>query len=206
LTRPPEAFAADLERSKNALEDAIGTTATGYRAPCFSLDRQRLDRVQSMGFGYDSSRIDFSSHPLYGHLDMDGYRPLSPSVFRRHDFFEFQVSTLRFWGKNIPVSGGGYLRILPWALMRRLVARYLRGQELYVLYIHPFELSPQASPPLPRDVPLPARVRFRLGRRTTPDKLRKLIALLRQNGYRFMTFSQLRTELLAQTNDAAIPS
>ena len=199
LTMKPAEFSEDLHRSKSTLEDAIGMPAIGYRAPCFSLDRPRLDLVQAAGFDYDSSRILFGDHPLYGTLDLRDYSEVSANIFRKHTFFEFQVSTLPLWGKDIPVSGGGYIRLFPWLLMRRLIRRYLRAGELYVLYIHPFELSPQASPPLPPGIRWPTRIRFRAGRSSVPRKLSMLIRLLQDNGYRFTTFAALREELLRQT-------
>jgi polysaccharide deacetylase family protein (PEP-CTERM system associated) len=200
LTMSPEGFAADLRRSKDALEGALGARVAGYRAPCFSLDRKRLDLVREAGFTYDSSRILFSGHPLYGTLDLGGFEPLSANIFRKGPFFEFQVSTLARFGRNIPVSGGGYLRLLPWPLMRCLVTSYLRRNELYVLYIHPFELSPRPSPPMPNDAPWAARARFRHGRRSTPGKLRRLLALLKKKGVRFTTFADLRNELLQRSS------
>ena len=159
-----EQFAEDLRKSKDVLEEVIGVPAAGYRAPCFSLDRQRLDLVEAAGFDYDSSRILFRSHPLYGTLDLQGFQEACPNIFRRNDFFEFQVSTMTLLKQNIPVSGGGYLRIFPWLLMRRLIHAYLRSGELYVLYIHPYELSPQPSPKLPANLPMRSRVRFKMGR------------------------------------------
>ena len=197
LTMTCDEFAADLRRTKDTVENALGAPVIGYRAPCFSLDRHRLDLVEAAGFGYDSSRILFSGHPLYGTLDMQGYQEIRPSVFCRDRFFEFQVSTLPILGRDVPVSGGGYLRIFPWAIMRRMVRSYVSRGELYVLYIHPYELSPGPNPALPRGVPWRSRLRFGLGRRGVAQKLVALIELLRASGYRFATFAQLRQELLA---------
>lgn len=198
LTMTLSEFSSDLQRSKKTLEDAIGSRVQGYRAPCFSLDRERLDQVQVAGFDYDSSRILFENHPLYGTLDMRDFTKLSQNIYHNNAFFEFQISTLSLLGKNIPVSGGGYIRLLPWFLMRRLIKSYLRQNELYVLYVHPFELSPQPSPPLPTDTRLSARIRFRKGRCSVATKLLALIGLLKKNGYRFTTFAKLQQELPKQ--------
>lgn len=191
-------FSRDLRRAKKALENIIRMPVQGYRAPCFSLNRDRLDQVHAAGFEYDSSRILFAEHPLYGRLDLDGYLELSPNIYRNDTFFEFQVSSHPFAGRNFPVSGGGYIRIFPWFLMRRLIKSYLQQNELYVLYIHPFELSPQPTPSLPIGTQWPTRIRFKLGRSSVMGKLSALIDLLMADGCRFMTFSKLRQELLAQ--------
>lgn len=196
LTLSVEEFASDVKRSKDAVEQKLGRAVEGHRAPCFSLDRARLDIVQELGFSYDSSRIQFSSHPLYGTLDLTGYESVRPWVYQRGGFFEFEVSTTRLGRHTIPISGGGYLRLLPWRVMHRLLTRYLEHESLFVLYIHPFELSRQADPRLPDGTGWPTRVRFSRGRSHTEQRLRMLIALLREKGFSFTTFAQLRNEIL----------
>jgi polysaccharide deacetylase family protein (PEP-CTERM system associated) len=196
LTMTPAEFAADLTRSKSEMENTLGQTVAGYRAPCFSLDRPRLEQVRQAGFTLDSSRIDFGMHPLYGTLDMQGFAAIEPSIYRQVDFFEFQASTLGLGNKQIPVSGGGYLRIFPWMVMKPLIKSYLKTQSLYVFYIHPFELSRESMPPMPPGVPWHNRFRGSWGRSSVRRKLKALIALLKRHGYRFSTFADLRQELL----------
>ena len=114
MTLGIDEFRADLHRSRDVMKEINGERGFGYRAPCFSLDRERLDIVRDSGFAYDSSRIDFGSHPLYGSIDMHGYDNLSEAVYRSGEFMEFEATTLSVLGKNIPISGGGYLRLFPW--------------------------------------------------------------------------------------------
>lgn len=192
------AFEEDLKRSKKVLEDAIGMPVQGYRAPCFSLDRKRLDLIRKTGFGFDSSYIPFEAHPLYGKIDMTGFPIPFPGIYRDNDFFEFELSTLSIAGKNIPISGGGYLRIFPWFLMGSLIRSYLKEHNIYVLYIHPFELSTRPAVSLPEKVGRATRLRFNLGRSSTRSKLSKLILLLKSKGFRFTTFRELRKELLSK--------
>ena len=168
----------------------------GYRAPCFSLDRERLDLVEKSGFEYDSSRIDFSMHPLYGTIKMDDYLALSNNIFRKNNFFEFQVSTLSMLKRTIPVSGGGYIRIFPWIIMKRLVQKYIMNNDLYILYIHPFELSNRNTPSVPDSTSWKTKFRFGYGRDSVSNKINLLIRLLKDNGYQFVTFSELKTKLL----------
>ena len=196
LTLSTADFANDLTRSKHELEDATGVQVDGYRAPCFSLDRERLDLVRDAGYLYDSSRIDFASHPLYGTIDLHGFQQAAPWAYRREGFCEFQVTTKSVFGKQLPISGGGYLRIFPWLVMRRWVGQHASSGELYAFYIHPFELSRRENPTMPPGTRWQHRLRFGLGRNSVARKLERLIQLLQNVGYSFATFETVRRELL----------
>jgi polysaccharide deacetylase family protein (PEP-CTERM system associated) len=196
MTMSPQAFQDDLNRCLKAMQEINGESGFGYRAPCFSLDRERLNIVKESGFIYDSSRIDFGNHPLYGSIDMEGYDPNGSFVYQQEGFLEFEVSTLPVLGKNIPISGGGYLRLFPWTLMKRLVTRHLLKNELYILYIHPFELSKLATPKTPESTSLTTQFRFGHGRNQVIDRIKRLIDLLYDHGYEFTTFRSLHKEIM----------
>jgi peptidoglycan/xylan/chitin deacetylase (PgdA/CDA1 family) len=191
-----QTFESEVQSCKHELEDVLGKPVLGYRAPCFSLDRERLDVLAKVGFKYDSSRILFGEHPLYGELDVAGFQERLPGVYCYGEFFEFEISTVPFFGKRIPVSGGGYLRIFPWAAMKMLLNRYLAHQDLYVLYIHPFETSSRPNPVMPRGTSRASQFRFSLGRGSVFTKLGALITMLKAHGFEFTTFSALRERVL----------
>ena len=186
----------ELYRSKETLEQVFGGPVEGFRAPCFSFDRDRLELLPQMGYSYDASRILFELNSRYGTMNMDGFRQLSKNIFERNGFFEFQMSTQRFLRQEFPVSGGGYLRMFPWVFMKILLKRFIANNELYTLYIHPYELSDRGAPPFPAGTGFLKKVRFSLGRRSVVDKISKLAAILRNAGFKFTTFSALRRELM----------
>ncbi|MEQ8532030.1 MAG: polysaccharide deacetylase family protein [Imperialibacter sp.] len=200
LLQTPEVFRADIRSAIQTLRQVTGERTLGYRAPCFSLDRERLDIIREEGFVFDSSKINFSSHPLYGDLNVSGFQSQESGIYFQDSFFEFEVSTLHFLGRNIPVSGGGYLRIFPWSLMRKFLEVYLRYQQFYVLYIHPFELSQVKNPIFPQDTSLLTRARFSAGRKGVGDKLRRLIDLLLAKNFEVVTFGKLRESLLTKSS------
>lgn len=195
LTLSAVDFEKDIIKSKKEIEDIIGKEVFGYRAPCFSLDDKKLDLVKKNGYKFDSSKIDFGNHPLYGNLDMGSYKKLSNNIYKKDDFFEFQVSTHPIFGKNIPVSGGGYVRIFPWLIMKKMISKYLGNNEIYVFYIHPFEFSKKESPNF-KNISFANKSRFNLGRSSVELKFNKLINLLKQNNFEFTTFSELRNQLI----------
>ena len=196
MTMNEDTFKKDIQRCYEVMAEINDGGNFGYRAPCFSLDRKRLEIIKELGFSYDSSRIEFDDHPLYGSLDMSGFNLHEERIFRHDNFFEFEVSTVSILGKNIPISGGGYLRIFPWIVMKQLIKKYLNQNELYVLYIHPFELSQLAAPNLPSSTSNLTKFRFDYGRSKVIYKIKKLIDLLDKNGYEFSTFSKIRNEII----------
>ena len=121
------------------IEQAAGVAVTGYRAPSFSITRQSLwamDVLAGEGFTYDSSIFPVR-HDFYGIPDA----PRSP--FRHGGMVECPMSTFRVGSTNMPVGGGGYLRIFPYwytaAGIRRLWAQGLP----LITYIHPWEVDPE---------------------------------------------------------------
>jgi polysaccharide deacetylase family protein (PEP-CTERM system associated) len=120
------------------------------------------------GFRYSSSVYPIA-HDLYGVPDAPR-RPFCPQP----GFVEIPLTTVRLCGRNWPSAGGGYFRLLPYALTRSALRR--AATELgtgCVFYLHPWEIDPEQ----PRQSQAPFRSRFRhylnLGR--TEGRLRRLL-------------------------------
>jgi polysaccharide deacetylase family protein (PEP-CTERM system associated) len=190
LTLSRKAFIGDLNRSKGDLEDITGSEIVGYRAPCFSLNNELFEELKKIGFYYDSSAINFTKHPYYGNIDLSSFRKKIDNVYQLDAMTEFELPTTRIFGNTIPISGGGYLRIFPWWLMNKLISDYVKKNQTYFLYIHPFELSKKALPKV-NDLSLLKNFRFKYGQSSTAIKLIKLISLLKSNEYEFVTFKSL---------------
>ena len=139
LTR--EAFREDCDRALTALDKAGIGQVRGYRAPSFSITpsvHDYLDILQDCGFAYDCSIFPIH-HPRYG-------QPTSPrKPFRLSDdpgaLVVVPMPTWRFFGVNVPYSGGGYLRLLPWPAFK-LLRKLAWGQGVpCIVYLHPWELD-----------------------------------------------------------------
>lgn len=185
-----EHFRSATLAGKQQLEAAFHTQVSGYRAPCFGLDEEKLDIVRQLGFRYDSSRMDFPAARHVKHLDMTSYRELRPGIFRKGEFYEFSLSCQRLFGQNYPISGGGYVRLGSWNFVLPLLRSYLREQDYYVFYLHPFELSRQHQPEL-AGLKLYDQYYLHRGLLTYRRKVEAIISLLRTLGYRFVTFDEL---------------
>lgn len=141
----PEEFRTDVERAKKTLEDLTGTPVLGYRAPSFSFTTESLwapDVLLDLGLRYDSSVFPVRD-ALYGLPDAARF----PYVIRERDgkkLVEFPITTTPVFGRNLPLGGGGYLRMLPYLYMRWGMRRVNRDeQQSALVYIHPWELDPE---------------------------------------------------------------
>ncbi len=188
-----EQFIEETREAKTMIEAAAGAPVTGYRASCFTMERDKLDAIRQLGFTYDSSKIRFAQHPLYRNLDLIGFEQPEDLVYVERDFSEYEIPTLELFGYSIPISGGGYLRLFPFWLLRILLRLYARKHENFTIYVHPFELT-SAKLPLPEELGRATRFRCLVGRRGNLKKLQKVIRWLKKRGARFTTLEADRRE------------
>ncbi len=186
-----EEFEAQITEAKAKLEDMIGKEIIGYRAPCYAIDDERYKIVQKVGFKYGSSKMDVPGHPLYGKLDLSEFKQPVKGIYTKEGMTEFALNTQKFCGKHIAISGGGWIRLLPWnTLMKPLIKKYLKDAESYILYIHPFELSKKMMPKVP-DTSLLTNVRARRDLGKMDGRIIELIRLLREAQFQFDTFADI---------------
>jgi polysaccharide deacetylase family protein (PEP-CTERM system associated) len=138
----PQAFRADLWRAQAAIADAIGERVRAYRAPSFSITPRSLwalDVLIEEGFTLDSS-IYPTHHDRYG---VPG-ASLAPHCIERDEgaLWEFPPPVWRFCGYPLPVGGGGYFRLFPYALTRHALQRINAAGRPFAAYLHPWELDP----------------------------------------------------------------
>jgi len=150
-----EAFDADIRRAKGILEDLTGSEVTGYRAPSFSIGVGNLWAFECLaraGYRYSSSIYPIR-HDHYGMPDSPRFAYLA-----RTDLLEIPITTLRLFQRNLPSSGGGFFRLLPYALSRWMLQRVNAddGQPA-VFYFHPWELDVAQ----PRIAGIDVKTRFR---------------------------------------------
>jgi len=139
----PTEFAAETRESKALLEDITGQPIEGYRASTYSITKKSLwalDVLCDAGFKYDSSIFPIA-HDKYGIPDA----PLVPSVIAAPNgkqIVEFPMSTATMFGVRVPVSGGGYFRLLPYGVTRAGLRKLNHNlQRPFVFYLHPWEID-----------------------------------------------------------------
>lgn len=166
-----ESFLADIRLARMVLEDVAGQAVVGYRAPSFSIGKSNPwahECIAEAGYAYSSSVYPIK-HDHYG-------MPDAPRFPYRLDcgLVEVPVSTVRLMGRNWPAGGGGFFRLLPYAVSRWQIERVNREDgRPAIFYFHPWEVDPEQ----PRVLEASAKTRFRhyVNLERTEGRLRRLL-------------------------------
>lgn len=135
------AFREDIRHARAVLEDVGGTRVIGYRAPTFSIGARSTPWAHAVlaeeGYRYSSSIFPIN-HDLYGAPDA----PRGPHRPRADGVLELPMTTLRAMGRNLPCSGGGWFRLLPYPLFRMALRRINAAEHRAgIFYFHPWEID-----------------------------------------------------------------
>jgi polysaccharide deacetylase family protein (PEP-CTERM system associated) len=166
------AFLADIRLAKAVLEDVAGSEVVGYRAPNFSVgpgNAWAFDCMVEAGYRYSSSLYPIR-HDHYGVPDAPRFAHEA-----RPGLLEVPVATIRMFGNNLPAGGGGYFRLLPYALSRWSIRRINQVDRMPAMfYFHPWEIDSEQ----PRVDGVSAKSRFRhyVNLERMESRLRKLLA------------------------------
>jgi polysaccharide deacetylase family protein (PEP-CTERM system associated) len=141
-TQTADEFGTDLRRSREILQDLSGQPVLGYRAPGFSIVEKTpwaFDEIAAAGFTYDSSIFPTSR----------GHGGLTDAIATPHvistgngPLLEFPIPVVNYLGRRVCFFGGGYLRLFPYSLIKRMAARVNAAGQPVVYYIHPREIDP----------------------------------------------------------------
>jgi polysaccharide deacetylase family protein (PEP-CTERM system associated) len=140
----PEQFREDVHRAKGILEDITGNSVIGFRAASYSVVKETLwalDILIEEGFRYDSSIFPIH-HDRYGLPGADRF----PHAIKRSNgtIREFPPTTYKVFGQNVPVAGGGYLRLFPLPVIKTAIRRINKKEKkAAIMYLHPWEIDVQ---------------------------------------------------------------
>ena len=156
FTLDPASFAEDLRRTRGTLEDIGGQAVIGYRAPSFSIDARNPwahQELAEQGYAYSSSVAPIV-HDHYGWREAPrfAFRPVAGAPL-----IEIPVTTAEFAGRRFAAGGGGFFRVLPYALSQFAIRQVNRDGRPAVFYFHPWEIDPTQ----PRVACAPLRSRLR---------------------------------------------
>jgi polysaccharide deacetylase family protein (PEP-CTERM system associated) len=166
-----DAFLADIDLAKLVLEDIGGVEVRGYRAPSFSINNDNpwaFDCLSRAGYKYSSSVYPVQ-HDHYG-------MPEAPRFahFVRPELLEIPITTVRIGTRNWPAGGGGFFRLLPYAVTRGMIRHVNKvDRQAAIFYFHPWEIDHEQ----PRVEGLDRKSRFRhyLNLHRTEERLKRLL-------------------------------
>jgi len=168
----PGVFRDDVTRAKAVLEDQSGARVRGYRAPTFSIGRDNwwvYDVLGEAGYDYSSSLYPIA-HDLYGVPDAPRvpFRPTSSPLL------EIPMTTVKLLGRNIPCSGGGYFRLLPYGFSRWALDRVNNHEgRAGIFYCHPWEFD--AGQPRIEAASTKSKLRHYTNIASMPSRLKRLL-------------------------------
>lgn len=141
----PKQALEEISKAKEMLQQISGVEIFGHRAPAFSISKNTpwaFDIIREAGFTYDSSIMPISS-------EYHGWKNFPKDIVHINTsngkLTEFPITLLDIFGKSIPVSGGSYLRLLPYWFLKNAFSRITKHQHSMV-YIHPYELDQEKYP------------------------------------------------------------
>lgn len=129
----PEQLRADTHDAIAALQDVAGQKVVSYRAPAFSIGEQNkwaLEILASEGIERDASI--FPAKRDFG--GFDSFPTASPTIISYNgvQIKEFPICLANLLGKQVAYSGGGYFRMFPYWLIRKL----MKENEYVMTYFH----------------------------------------------------------------------
>ncbi|MFQ5676743.1 MAG: polysaccharide deacetylase family protein, partial [bacterium] len=183
-----EDFIRDLEKSIAILEKITNEPICYYRAPSYSITKQTLWALEVLaetGILYDSSIFPIK-HDLYGIPTVPRF-PFFVEFNNGTRLLEFPLSTLQIWRENIPISGGGYLRLFPYWFIKNSIKRINKKGKPVIIYFRPWELDP-CQPKV--KTKLLSRFRHYSNLEVTEQRLRMLLS-----EFQFASLGRMRESL-----------
>lgn len=167
-----ERFRNETQRAIGVLSDLTGKPIVSYRAAYFSITRASfwaLDILAELGIKFDSSIFPVR-HWRYGIPDF----PKEPLYIQTEygKIYEFPMTVRNLLAFNIPVSGGAYFRLYPYALTHWNFMALERQNHPVIFYLHPWELDP-THPRIPFE--WKARLTHYFNLSSTHSKLERLL-------------------------------
>ncbi|MGH9428780.1 MAG: DUF3473 domain-containing protein, partial [Terriglobia bacterium] len=141
-------------------------------APSFSITSQTEWAISVLieeGYRYDSSIYNRFQSTRGSRVTRAGTYQLETEA---GTIWEVSPSIMNTCGLQLPVAGGGYFRLFPYATSKMFLKNLEKQGSQLVMYLHPWELDPEQ----PRmDGPALSKVRHYLNLGKTEQRLRWLL-------------------------------
>jgi polysaccharide deacetylase family protein (PEP-CTERM system associated) len=137
-----QVFKEETIKTKSILEDLTGKAVNGYRAASYSITEKSIwaiDVLCEAGFKYDSSIFPIV-HDRYG-IPKAEFIPHKYRTDSGNEIIEFPLSTVGIGNKRLPISGGGYFRLIPYWITQQGLKTINKKNVPFIFYMHPWEID-----------------------------------------------------------------
>ncbi len=173
----PDEFHADMRQAIDIIEQASGHKVAGFRAPSFSITHGTewaFDVLADLGLLYDASLFP-AKRGHGGYACPPGIHMITTPSGRQLPELPMSVAPVGIGPvkKAMCYSGGGYMRLLPYALIEQGLQAELAAGRPTVVYLHPRDFAPDCP-----KVRMPPHRYFKcyVGTASTANKLDRLLA------------------------------
>ena len=161
-------FFQDVDRSIKTLEDLTGKKIRIFRAPGFSITENTkwaFEVLYELGIKLDSSIFPAGR----SHGGMPHFKYNKPSLIKYNGVIikEFPINTVKIFSRSVIFSGGGYFRLLPYNLIKKLSYK----SDYIMSYFHPRDFD--FKQPLIKELSLLRKFKSYVGLKNTELKLKK---------------------------------
>ena len=181
----PNEFEEMIVKSKQIIKEELGVEPIGFRAPCYRIKREFLDILSKHGFIFDSSVTKPNKNEFV---------KITDSIYYGHGIYEFAPVRRVVLGKEILLSGGGYVRMLPRKEIMRVIKKHIETHDGYMVYLHPFEISDDELP-VPSNILAIQKAYIKYYRNEYLNRVEEIIGYLKDNGYQFMAMGDCASSL-----------
>lgn len=157
----PQEFEIEIKTLQDKIKQITGQSPIGHRAVNFSLNSQTawaLKILAQNNFKYDSSLFPYKFSPILLWFFKDALYGIKNRLFKPYkidlnnfikvDIFsplvEFPASVFHLGGFKLPLTGGIYIRLIPWFIFKFLLKIKLK-KEPACIHFHSFDFEVKES-------------------------------------------------------------
>ena len=175
-----EEFEEMIVKSKEIIKSELGVEPIGFRAPCYRIRNDFFEILVKHGFKFDSSVTKPNKKE---------FNRINDTVYFGHGLYEFIPVRRVVLGKEILLSGGGYVRMLPRKEVMRLIKKHTEKHNGYMLYLHPFEISDDVLP-VPKNILAIQKAYIKYGRKGYLNRVEQILSYLKDNNFSFSSMGE----------------
>lgn len=129
----PESFDEDLKNALDSIESLIGQKVVSFRAPAFTISEDATWAFEVLAEnGIENDCSIFPTTRSFGGFPSFGDAKPTLVKYKNYKVREFPINTGKVLGKDFVFGGGGYFRLFPYSLIKKL----MNESDYNMTYLH----------------------------------------------------------------------